>query len=144
MFLESQIQSARTILLSLLNTHGRSLNYELLITLLAETDTVLNSRPLGVDTLGDVKSKQPLCLSNILTMKSKVVLLPPGQFLKADKFSRRWRCIHTLQQNSGFNGARNFCGVFRPIQNGTTNVEIYRRVTLCSVANGKSNWSKCR
>ena len=78
------------------------------------------------------------------------------------QWSLRWCCYHlvnfwkltnlvedggassTLQQNSGFNGARNFCGVFRPIQNGTTNVEIYRRVTLCSVANGKSNWSKCR
>ena len=53
---ERQIRSARTILLSLLNTHGRSLNNESLRTLLAETEAILNSRPLTVDTLGDVQA----------------------------------------------------------------------------------------
>ena len=86
---ERQIRSARTIPLSLLNTHGRSLNDESLRTLLAETEAILNSRPLTVDTLGDIQSEQPLCLSNILTMKSRVVLPPPGEFVKADEFSRR-------------------------------------------------------
>ena len=91
---ERQIRSARTILLFLLITHGRSLNNESLRTLLAETEAILNSRPLTVDSLSDVQSEQPLCPSNILTMKSKVVLPPPGQFVKADEFSRRsWRRI---------------------------------------------------
>ena len=94
---ERQIQSALTILLSLLNTHGRSLNDESFRTLLAEAEAVLNSRLLTVDTLGDVQSKQPLCPSNILTMKSKVVLPPPGKIVKADEFSRRrWRCIQHI------------------------------------------------
>ena len=53
---ERQIRSARTILLSLLNAHGRSLNNESLRTLLAETEAILNSRPLTVDTLGDVQA----------------------------------------------------------------------------------------
>ena len=94
---DSQILSARTILLSLLNTHGRSLNDESLRTPLAETEATLNSRLLTVDTLGDVQSEQPLCPSNILTMKSKVVLPPPGQFVKADEFSRRrWKRIQHI------------------------------------------------
>ena len=50
-----------------------------------------------VDTLGDVQSKQPICPSNILTMKSKVVLPPPGHFVKADEYNRkRWRRIQHI------------------------------------------------
>ena len=56
-FWEWQIRSARTILLSLLKAHGRSLNDESLRTLLEETETILNSRRLTVD----VQSEQPLC-----------------------------------------------------------------------------------
>ena len=47
---ERQIRSARTILMSLLHTHGRSLNNESMRTLLAETEVIVNSRPLTVDT----------------------------------------------------------------------------------------------
>ena len=94
---ERQIWSGQTILLPLLNTHGRSLNDESLRTLLAETKAILYSTLLTVDTLGDVQSEQPLYPSNILTMKSKVVLPPHGQFVKADKFSRRrWRQIQHI------------------------------------------------
>ena len=30
----------------------------------------------------------------------------------------------TVQMNSGLDGARNFSGIFRPVQNETTNAEI--------------------
>ena len=49
------------------------------------------------DTLGDVQSKQPIWTSNILTMKSNVVLPPPGHFVKADEYNRkRWRHIQHI------------------------------------------------
>ena len=81
-----------SILLLLLVTHGRSLNDESLRTLLAETEAISNSGLLTVETLGDVKSKQPLSPNNILTMTTKVVMPPPGEFVRADEFSRmRWR-----------------------------------------------------
>ena len=86
---ERKIRSARAILMSLLHTHGRSLNNESLRTLLVETEAIVNSRPLTVDTLGDVQSEQPICPSNILTMKSKVVLPPPGHFVKAGEYNRK-------------------------------------------------------
>ena len=73
----------------LLLTHGRSLNHESLKTLLAETEAIVNSRPLTVDMLEDVQSEQPVCPSNILTMKSRVVLPLPGHFVKADEYSRK-------------------------------------------------------
>ena len=94
---ERQIRSARTILMSLLHTHGRSLNDESLRTLFAETEAIINSRPLMVDMLGDVQSEQPIYPSNILTMKSKVVLPPLGHFGKANEYSRkRWRRIQHI------------------------------------------------
>ena len=102
-----QIQSAWNILLSLLRTHGRSLNDESLRTLLAETEAMLNSRLLAVNTLGDVQSRQPLCLSNILTMKSKAVLPPLFNLVEEDGGTS-----NTLQINSGLDGTGNFYGVF--------------------------------
>ena len=83
--------------MSLLHKHGRSLNNESLRTLLAETKAIVNSRPLTVDMLGDVQSEQPICPSNILTMKFKVVLPPTGHFMKADEYSRkRWKRIQHI------------------------------------------------
>ena len=128
---ERKIRLTRTILMSLLHTHGRSLNDESLRTLLAETEAIVNSRPLTVDTLGDVQSEQPICPSNILTMKSKVVLPPPGHFVKADEYSRkRWRHNNKQPMNSGLDIERNFCGRFSLITNGTKNIEISKMVIL--------------
>ena len=58
----------------LLVTPGRSLDYQFLRTLFAETEAILNSRPLTIETLGDVE--QLLSPNNILTMKTKVVKPP--------------------------------------------------------------------
>ena len=106
--LERQIQSARTMQISLLHTHGRSLNDESLRTILAETEVIVNSRPLTVDMLGDVQSEQPICPSNVLTTESKVVLPPPAFFVTADEYSRkRWRQIQHIANDSGLDGERN-------------------------------------
>ena len=57
----------------------------------------MNSRPLTVETFGDVKKEQPLSPSNMLTMKAKVVMSPPGEFVRPDEFSRRkWRHIQHI------------------------------------------------
>ena len=42
----------------------------------------MNSRPLTVETLSDVTSYKPLSPSDLLIMKSKVVLPPAGKFQK--------------------------------------------------------------
>ena len=57
----------------------------------------MNSRPLTVDTISDVNSPAPLAPANILTMKSKVILPPPGVFERPDIFSkRRWRRVQHI------------------------------------------------
>ena len=89
---ERQIRSVRSVLSSLLESNGAQLNDESLRTLMCEVEAILNSRPLTVDTLNDPNSLSPLTPNHLLTMKSKIVLPPPGSFQEADKYSRRrWR-----------------------------------------------------
>ena len=94
---EHQIRSARAILNSLLQTHGHSLDEESLQTLMTETEAIINSRPLTVETINDGQSPMPISPNNILTMKTKVVMPPPGVFQKPDLYCRsRWRRIQHL------------------------------------------------
>ena len=94
---EQQICSARAILGSLLKTHGECLDDGSLLTVMTEVEGILNSRPLTVEVLNHPTSLQPLSPVNILTMKSKVVSPPPGEFSKPDIYSRkRWRRIQHI------------------------------------------------
>ena len=94
---ERQIRSARGILSSLLKTHENSLDEESLQTLVAEAEAVINSRPLTTETLNDGQGFKPLSPSNLLTTKSKVVMLPPGVFQKPDLYCKqRWRRVQHI------------------------------------------------
>ena len=83
---ERQIRSARTILSSLIRTYSMSLNEESLSTLLAEVEAIVNSRPVVVETINNVNSEVEVSPRHILTMKSKVVMPPPGVFGKSDLY----------------------------------------------------------
>ena len=63
---ERQIRSARAILTSLLKTHGASLNDEALNTLMIETEAIVNSRPLTIETVADGTSEASISPSNLL------------------------------------------------------------------------------
>ena len=93
---ERQIRSARAILASILKTHGKSLDDESLLTLMTEVEGILNSRPLTVEMINDPSSFQPLAPANILTMKSKVVMPPPGKLLRPDLYRRRWSRVQHI------------------------------------------------
>ena len=74
-----------------------SLNNEAFLTLLTEIEAIINSRPLTVDTLSDGVSELPLSPINLLTMKSRVVLPPPGNYSQNDLYSRkRWRRVQHI------------------------------------------------
>ena len=94
---ENQIRSARSTLAALLKTNGHSLNDEGLQTLVAETEAIINSRTLTVESLSDVKSEILLSLSDLLTMKSDFIMPPPGVFKRPDLYSRRrWRRVQHI------------------------------------------------
>lgn len=120
---ERQIRSVRNVMSTLLHHHGSQLDDESLRTFLCEAAAIVNSRPLTVDTLNDPLSSSPLSPNLLLTMKSNVVLPPPGNFQKPDLYSRkhwrriqylvdqfwvRWRSeyIHNLQLRSKWNSPR--------------------------------------
>ncbi|XP_066935299.1 uncharacterized protein [Clytia hemisphaerica] len=94
---ERMIRTTRAILSSLMMTHGESLNDESFRTLLVEVEATINSRPLTVECINDPTSLTPISPSNILTMKSSVVMPPPGHFVKEDVFCRRrWRRVQHI------------------------------------------------
>ena len=74
---------------SLLRTHGESLNDESLRILLVEVEGILNSRPIACESIGDVNSYLPLSLMQLLIMKTKMVMPPPGIFQKENLYCRK-------------------------------------------------------
>ena len=94
---ERQVRSVRNVLNAILEKNGSQLNDEALRTFLCEAEATVNSRPLTVDTLNDPLSLSPLTPNHLLTLKTKVVLPPPGEFQEADQYSRkRWRRVQHL------------------------------------------------
>ena len=78
-------------------THGRSLDEESSAMLMAETEGILNSRPLTAGNISDPASSLPRSPSNFLTMKSKINLPPPGDFSRPDLCScRRLRRVQHI------------------------------------------------
>ena len=90
------IKSIRNVLDSLLNDHPGRLNDESFRTLMTEAEAIVNSRPLTTENLNDPESL-PITPNQLLTMKTKVALPPPGIFQKADMYCRkRWRSVQYL------------------------------------------------
>ena len=80
-----------------MKTHGESLNDEFLRTLLVEVEGILNSRPITCEPIGDVNRYILLNPMQLLTMKTKVVMLPPEIFQKEDLYCRKqWRHVQHL------------------------------------------------
>ena len=57
---ERQIRSVCSILSSPMQTHGRSLDEESLAKLMAETEGILNSRPVRTENIRDPTCSSPL------------------------------------------------------------------------------------
>ena len=93
---ERQIRTASNILNSLLKTHGASLTDESLRILLTEVEAIVDSCPLTT-VINDVTSLVPPSPINLLTMKSRVVMPPPGVFTSAEIYCRKhWRRVQHL------------------------------------------------
>lgn len=94
---ERQIRTVRSVLAAILEKNGAQLHDESLRTYLCECEAIVNSRPLTVNSLSDPDSLEPLSLSHLLTLKTKVVLSPPGMFQTPDLYTRkRWRRVQHL------------------------------------------------
>ncbi|KAL6481772.1 hypothetical protein MHYP_G00098520 [Metynnis hypsauchen] len=94
---ERQIRTIRSILTAMLDKSSSRLDTTTLRTFLYETMAIINSRPLSVEHLHDPTGPEPLTPNHILTMKSSIILPPPGQFCKEDLYlHKRWRRVQFL------------------------------------------------
>ena len=94
---ERQIRTLRSVLTALLEKNGSQLNDEALRTFMSEAEAVVNSRPLTSDNTTSSLSPEALTPNHLLTMKTKIILPPPGVFQDGDKYSRKqWRRIQHL------------------------------------------------
>ena len=76
---------------------GRQLDDESFRTLMKEVQAIVNSRPLALNDMSSTDSPEPLTPNHLLTMKSKVLMPPPGNFVKEDLYLRkRWRRVQHL------------------------------------------------
>ena len=94
---ERQIRTVRNVLAALMSQVGAQFEDESLRTFMCEAAAIVHSRPLTVDNLNDPTSLAPLTPNNLLTMKSHVVLPPPGVFQTTDVYSKkRWRRVQHI------------------------------------------------
>ena len=94
---ECQIRSVHNVLSSLLQNNGSQLDNESLWTLMCEAEAIVNSCPLTITQHTDPDSSGPLTPNHLLTMKSKVILAPPGAFQPVDVYCRKhWRQVQHL------------------------------------------------
>ena len=91
---ERQIRTIRRILKVLLKE--QLVTDEALITLMAEVESIVNSRPI-TPLNNDPNDLEPLTPNHLLLLRKGPHSLPPGTFSKEDLYSRRrWRQIQYL------------------------------------------------
>jgi hypothetical protein len=91
---ERMIRTVRNVLDGLLEGHGTQLDDESLRTLLCEVESIVNSRPMaGLHNC----EEGPLTPNQLLTMKTRVLMPPPGEFQRTDLYLvKRWRRVQYL------------------------------------------------
>ncbi|XP_072181229.1 uncharacterized protein [Diadema setosum] len=93
---ERQIRTIRSILKATIDTCPGRLTDSALRTFLYEAMAIVYSRPLTMVNMNDPRADSPLTPNNLLTMKGKVPLPPPGQFPPVDMYTKRtWRLVQS-------------------------------------------------
>ena len=84
-----------------------------------EIEAIGNSRPLVVESINDINSEVTVSPINLLIMKSKVIMSPPGEFSWPDIYCRKWcRRVQHLSNNYGVDGIKNSCYHCKKGKNG--------------------------
>ena len=111
---ERMIRCARNALSALLTVHGGQLDDECLHTLLVEAEAIVNSRPLTVVDGQSPDSGTPISPMQLLTLKSNVVMSPPGVLShRISIFIGAGVVYSTWQTNFGVSGGLSFFQRYR-------------------------------
>ena len=118
---ERQIRTTRSVLSSLLHEHGKQHDDEALRTLMTEAESIINCRPLTVENLTDPLASELLTPNHLLTLKTQIVLPPPGKFDPPDLYSRkRWCRVQYLANQLWLRWQREYCTLLQSRQKWTT------------------------
>ena len=140
--IERQIRTVKAALNPILLQFGHILCDESYRTFLAEVENIVNSRPLSVQNLNDPSAPVPLTPQHILTLKSKVLLSPPGVFQKADKYLvKRWRRVQSLVNDFWHKWKREYVSSLLPRQKWNRSTRNLRPgdVVMISESNSPRN-----
>ena len=141
---ERQIQTTRSVLSSLLLDHSTQLDDEALRTLMTATESIVNCRPLTVENLTDPLASEPLTPNHLLTLKTQVVLPPPGKFESPDLYSRkRWRRVQYLANQFWLRWQKEYCNLLQKRQKWTTpkrSMKIGDVVLVCDDDSPRNQW----
>lgn len=87
---------------------------------MTEAESIVNGRPLTVETLSDPLSPEPLTPNHLLTLKTQIVLPPPGKFEPPDVYSRkRWRRVQYLANQFWLRWQKEYCALLQNRQKWT-------------------------
>ena len=93
---DSFLHALRRFVAGILLENGKQLDEESFHTILCEVEAIVNSRLLTFPS-SDPDDLTPISPSNILTVKTKIILPPPGVFEREDLYARRrWRRVQYL------------------------------------------------
>ena len=94
---ERHIRTIRSILTAMLDQHSTRLDTSTQRTFLYETMAIINCRPLTAQDINNPLGPEPLTPNHLITMKSKLILPPPGNFVPEDIYAhQRWRKVQRL------------------------------------------------
>ena len=145
---ERQIKTVRSVLTGFLENHGNQLDDESLRTLMIEAEAIVNSRPLTTDDLTDPDSQDILTPNHLLTMKSSIILAPPGNFQRADVYSKkRWRRVQQLADEFWQRWRKSYLQSLQTRQKWTTpmkNIEVGDIVILKDDSVPRNCWKLAR
>ena len=97
---------------------------------MTEAESIVNCRPLTVENLSDPLVSEPLTPNHLLTLKTQVVLPPPGKFESPDQYSRkRWRRVQYLANQLWLRWQKEYCVQLQKRQKWTRLKEISKKET---------------
>ena len=89
---ERQIRTARNVLNAPPSSRWKAVGRRI-----SATEAIVNTRPLAVPNISYPTDAEPLIPNHLLTMKSRILLPPPGEFQRADLYLvKRWRRVQYL------------------------------------------------
>lgn len=145
---ERMIRTVRSSLSGLLEDQSTQLDDEGLRTLFTEAENLVNSRPLTTDSLSDPQAPEPITPNHLLTLKTKAVLPPPGNFSRPDLYTRkRWRRVQFLADQFWLRWQREYCLQQQKRQkwNKTVpNVQVDDIVLICEDSSPRNEWPLAR